>query len=347
MDDIAPAAAVAAAAAPAAAPAAAGASVCFVGVDVSKAALDAFADSPGRGAGRSSANTPEGFAALAEWLRPLGVTLVVIEATGGYERAAAVALMDGGFEVAVVNPRNVRDFARSAGRLAKTDALDARVLAEFGRRIGPRPTPRPSEAQLRLEALVARRRQVVRMRAMELNRLQQTTEKFSLRLIKGHVAQLDGQVGKLEKEIASLIERDDDWRGKAELPAGVPGVGPATAAALLAEMPELGAPGAGARRLCALAGLAPYPDDSGTVKGARRVRGGRAAARAALYMAALSARRCNPAVRAFAERLKAAGKPFKVLMTACMRKLLVILDAVVRSGKPWEDRCPQSEAANA
>lgn len=309
---------------------------CFVGIDVSKAALDAFADPAGQG--RRFDNAPGGVAALAEWLAPMGVTLVVLEASGRYERAAAVALMDAGFEVAVVNPRQVRDFARSAGRLAKTDAVDAEVLAAFGRLLGPRPTPRPSDAQLRLEALVARRRQVVSMRVMESNRLQQTAERFSLKLIRDHLAHLDRQVERLEREIARLIERDDDWRGKAELLRSVPGVGAGTAAALLAELPELGT--LDAKQVSALGGLAPYADDSGTLRGARRIAGGRAAVRVALYMAAVSARRCNPAIRAFADRLAATGKPFKVLITACMRKLLVTLNAIVKSGRPWEDRCP-------
>jgi transposase len=309
---------------------------CFVGVDVSKAKLDAFADADGQR--RCFDNTPEGVAALAAWLAGYRVKLIVIEATGRYERAAAVALMDAGFEVAVVNPRNARDFARSTGRLAKTDRVDAEVLAAFGRLLGPRATPRPSDTQLRLEALVARRRQVVAMRAMELNRAQQAGDKFTLKLIAAHLKQLDRQAELLEKEIASLVERDDDWRGKAELLRSVPGVGPATAAALLAELPEIGS--LDAKRVSALAGLAPYADDSGTFRGQRRIAGGRAPVRTALYMAAVSACRCNPAIRAFAGHLKAAGKPFKLLITACMRKLLVTLNAIVKSGKPWEDRCP-------
>ena len=318
----------------------------FVGVDVSKDRLDAFAEGPAAGAGageaRSFDNTPDGVAALAAWLAPRGVALVVVEATGRYERAAAVGLTDAGLEVAVVNPRRVRDFARAAGTLAKTDAVDARVLAAFGRAIGPRATPRPTDAQLRLAALVARRRQVVGMRTMEHNRRGQTADALAARLIDQHVRQLDKQVARLEKEVARLIERDDDWRGKAALLRGVPGVGPATAAVLLAELPELGAPGVDAKRVASLAGLAPHPDDSGTLRGARRVQGGRAGVRAALYMAAVAARRCNPAIRAFADRRAADGRPFKVLITACMRKLLVVLNAILKSGKPWEDRCPEN-----
>ncbi len=318
---------------------------CFVGIDVSKAMLDAFADAAagagGAAAGpqsRSFANTPEGVAALAAWLRPLGVTLVVVEATGRYERAAAVALMDAGLEVAVVNPRQVRDFARAAGTLAKTDAVDARVLAAFGRAIGPRATPRPTDAQQRLAALVARRRQVVGMRADDRNRLPRADDRLARQLVEQHLRPLDRQVERLDREIAKLVERDDDWRGKADLLQSVPGVGAGTAAALLAELPELGS--LGHKQVSALAGLAPFADDSGTLRGRRRVRGGRAAARTALYMAAVTARRCNPALRAFADRLAAAGKPFKVLITACMRKLLVTLNAMLKANRPWEDRCP-------
>jgi transposase len=324
---------------------------CFVGVDVSKARLDAFAEdggASGRGEARSFDNTPAGIAALAEWAEARGggggaAALVVVEATGGYERAAAAGLADaGGLEVAVVNPRRVRDFARATGRLAKTDAVDARVLAAFGRLIGPPATPRPTDAGLRLAALVGRRRQVVGMRTMELNRAGQTADAFARRLIDRHVKQLDKQVAALEKEIAKLIERDDDWRGKAALLRGVPGVGAATAAVLLAEMPELGAADADAGQVASLAGLAPHPDDSGQHRGARRIAGGRAAVRCALYMAAVAARRCNPAVRAFAAGLAARGRPFKVVITACMRKLLVTLNAILKSGKPWEDRCPRN-----
>jgi transposase len=185
------------------------------------------------------------------------------------------------------------------------------------------------------------------MRAVERTRRRQVAEPFAARLIDRHLRQLDRQVEKLEKEIAAAIERDDrsgtrrlprdDWRGRAELLRSVPGVGAATAATLPAELPELGT--LDAKRVGAPAGLAPFADDSGASRGVRRIAGGRAPVRTALYMAAVSARRCNPAVRAFADRLSAAGKPFKVLITACMRKLLVTLNAIVRSGRPWEDRC--------
>ena len=310
----------------------------FAGIDVSKATLDVFVDAVGRR--RSFDNTAAGIDQLARFLQPLGVSLVVMEATGRYERATAIGLMDARLEVAVVNPRQVRDFARSTGRLAKTDAVDAQVLASFGRLLGPRPTPRPTDDQLRLEALVARRRQVVNMRTMEFNRAAQTTEALAARLIKQHLDQLERQVGKLDKEIARLIERNDDWRGKAELLQSVPGIGVGTATALLAELPEIGS--LDHKQVAALAGLAPYADDSGTSRGVRRIAGGRAAVRTALYMAAVTAAQRNPAIQAFAERLKGLGKPYKVLITACMRKLLVTLNAIIKSGQPWEDRCPKT-----
>jgi transposase len=315
----------------------------FVGIDVAKDKLDAFVDD-GTDRGRSLAavgNTAEGVAALAAALRPMGVRLVVIEATGRYERRAAVDLTDAGFEVAVVNPRQVRDFARATGELAKTDAVDARVLAAFGRLVGPRPTPRPSDQQLLLEDLLARRRQAVGMRTMELNRRKQATAKPVLRQIDKVLRVLEKQVGELDREVAKLIDWDDDWRGKAELLRSVPGVGAQTAAALLGSLPELGQ--LTNAEAAAIAGLAPFAADSGSsVRGRRHVRGGRREARQALYMAALSARRCNPAIRAFAARLAAAGKAFKQVMTACMRKLLVTLNAMIRHNRRWEDRCPDA-----
>jgi transposase len=307
----------------------------FAGIDVAKAKLDVFVDQGGKR--RSFDNTADGIEQLIRFLQPLGLSLVVLEATGRYERAAAIGLMDAGLEVAVVNPRQVRDFARSTGRLAKTDAVDAQVLASFGRLIGPRPTPRPTDDQLRLEALVARRRQVVNMRTMELNRAKQTTDKFAARLLEQHVDQLKKQIQKLDREIARFVERNDDWRGKSELLQSVPGIGVGTARALLAELPEIGS--LNHKQVAALAGLAPYADDSGTLRGVRRIGGGRAPVRTALYMAAVTAVRRNPVIKAFAQRLEGLGKPYKVLITACMRKLLVTLNAIIKSGQPWEDRC--------
>lgn len=304
-----------------------------VGVDVSKDKLDVFVDSTGEAF--SVGNTAEGVAALAARLPSLAApaALVVVENTGGYERRCAVDLMDAGLAVALVNPRRVRDFARAMQWLAKNDRIDARLLAEFGRRVGPRPARRVSEDRALLDELVGRRRQLVTMRAAESVRLGQARDKSVVASLEKHLRQLGAQVHGLDKRIAKMVEDDDDWRGKAELLRSVPGVGPAVAATLVAELPELGSVSRG--QVAALAGVAPFDDDSGRWRGRRHCSGGRAPVRCALYMAALTARRFNPQVRALSERLEAAGKPFKLVMVACIRKLLTILNAVVRRGTPW------------
>jgi transposase len=315
-----------------------------VGIDVSKARLDACVQG-GAPASRAFAvdNTPEGVASLASRLGPpAAVALVVIESTGRYGRRAAADLASAGFAVSVVNPKRVRDFARASGRAAKTDRLDAAVLAEFGRRIGPPPTARPAPGRALLDELVGRRRQVVAMLTMEANHLEALAEPTVAKRIAKVVRVLEQQREDLDREIARLIARDDDWRGRAELLTSVPGVGDQTAATLIAELPELGS--ASREQSAALAGLAPYANDSGQHEGSRAVRGGRATVRRALYMAALVARRCNPVIRAAAARLTAAGKPFKLMMTACMRKLLVILNAMVKNNQHWSPRCAPENA---
>jgi transposase len=306
----------------------------FVGIDVSKARLDVFIDRPGTAGLRLAFdNTPEGVAALVAALRPLAVRLAVIEATGRYERRAAADLLSAGVPVAVVNPRQVRDFARAMGKLAKTDEIDAQVLAEFARRVGPAPTPKPSDGQVLLDDLLTRRRQLLGMRTMELNRQKQAVAPLAAKQIAKHLRLLDQQVQDLDREIAALVESDDDWRGKAELLQSVPGVGPATAHQLLGELPELGK--LNRRRVAALVGVAPVNRDSGSMRGKRTTFGGRRQLRTALYMAAFVARTRNPVIKAFADRLAAAGKPFKVVVTACMRKLLTILNVMVRTGQHW------------
>lgn len=307
--------------------------VSVVGVDVSKDRLEVFVDS----AGESFAvdNTPAGVAALAARLLAVSppVALVVVENSGGYERRCAVDLMDAGLPVALVNPRRTRDFARAMQWLAKNDRVDARLLAEFGRRVGPRPAERVPDDRALLDELVGRRRQLVAMRAAESVRLHQASGKAVVASLEKHLRQLSAQVHDLDGRIAKMVEDDDDWRGKAALLRSVPGVGPATAATLVAELPELGS--ASRQQIAALAGVAPFDDDSGKWRGRRHCSGGRASVRCVLYMAALTARRFNPVVRALSERLAAAGKPFKVVMVACVRKLLTILNAVVRRGTPW------------
>lgn len=309
------------------------AAVSFVGVDVSKDKLEVFVDSTGEAF--SVPNTPAGVADLAARLLalPAPVALVVVENTGGYERRCAVDLMDAGLPVALVNPRRTRDFARAVGRLAKNDRIDARLLAEFGRRVGPRRSERVPEDRALLDELVGRRRQLVAMRAAESVRLQQASGRAVVASVEKHLRQLSAQVHELDRRIAKMVEDDDDWRGRAALLRSVPGVGQAVAATLVAEMPELGS--VSRQFIAALAGVAPYDDQSGKWHGKRHCSGGRASVRCALYMAALTARRFNPVVKALADRLKAAGKPHKLVMIACIRKLLTILNAVVRRGTPW------------
>jgi transposase len=305
----------------------------WVGIDVSKDTLEVFVDSAGESF--SVPNTAEGVAALSARLLALEApaSLVVVENTGGYERRCAADLMDAGLPVALVNPRRTRDFARAIGWLAKNDRIDARLLAEFGRRVGPTPAARVPPQRALLDELVGRRRQLVAMRASESTRLKQASGKAVVASLEKHLRQLSAQVHELEKRIAKMVEDDDDWRGRARLLQSVPGVGPAVAATLVAELPELGS--ASRQSVAALAGVAPYDDDSGKWRGRRHCSGGRAPVRCALYMAALTARRFNPVIKDLSDRLTAAGKPFKLVMVACVRKLLTILNAVVRRGTPW------------
>jgi transposase len=253
-----------------------------------------------------------------------------------------VELMSHGFEVAIVNPRQPRDFAKATGQLAKTDRIDAFVLARFGQTIGPRPSPLPSANQLLLDELVARRRQIVQMHAQEDNRLQQAFDKKIRSSIQRLMRLLDQQREDLDRQIAALIDRDDDWRGKLQLLKTVPGVGVVTASTLIAELPELGK--LNRQEIAKLVGLAPMNHDSGQHRGERHIRGGRSSVRCVLYMATLTARTFNPIIRSLAERLTKAGKPFKKVMTACMRKLLTILNTMARTGEKWRATCPAATA---
>jgi transposase len=308
----------------------------FVGIDVAKAKLDVFVDPDGELF--TVENTPDGIRQIVERLatgaRRDEVRSVVVEATGRYHRRLAADLMEAGLPVAVVNPRHAREFARARGRLAKTDAIDARVLADFARTMGPRLAGRPRENQAALATLVARRRQVTQMMAAEKIRRHDAADDEVTRAMIDEVLELLGtQRDDLDGRIAELIGSDDDWRGRRDVLTSVPGVGAATAGQLIAEMPELGRLNRG--QVASLTGLAPVNRDSGSMRGRRTTWGGRAGVRCALYMAAFSARRCNPTLRRFAERLTAAGKPFKVMMTALMRKLLTILNTLVRENRPW------------
>lgn len=303
----------------------------FIGVDVSQSAWDVHVLPAGRS---FSIRVDDGAAGrLLEQLGSPAASLVVVEATGGVERELVATLLEAGWAVAVVNPRCIRDFAKALNRLAKTDRIDATTIAEFARRIQPRPTQKAAENQERLDALVTRRRQLVGLRSVEQTRKHQAVDRTAKQSIDKTIRFLDRQVADLDQSIARLIDSDDDWRAKRDLIESVPGVGPTTSAALLAELPELGR--LNRHQIAALAGVAPFNHDSGQFRGQRRIRGGRTALRTTLYMAAFVAKRFNPRIHSFAERLHRAGKPFKVIVTACMRKLLTILNTLVRNGTAW------------
>jgi transposase len=303
----------------------------FVGIDVSKRTLDANVCPEGRKV--SVSYDQSGLLQLRSQLPAPGTCLIVIEATGGYQRRVVADLLDAGHLVAVVNPRQVRDFARAWGILAKTDRIDASVLALFGQHVRPRTVAKTAEKQAELQELVTRRRQLVILRTAETNRLETCSSRDVRKSIQQMIDRLNKDIQKIEKSILSYLESDDDWRGKAEILGSTPGVGPTTAASLLAELPELGQ--LNRQQISALAGLAPYNHDSGRFQGKRSIWGGRASVRSVLYMAALSAKRCNPVIRAFADRLEQTGKPFKVVITACMRKLLVILNTLLKTNSHW------------
>ncbi len=303
----------------------------FVGIDVSKDQLDVAVLPEGKKF--PVARNRQGYQKLLAELPAAGTCLVILEATGGYEREVVAELLDRGHHVAVVNPRQVRDYARALGILAKTDEIDARVLAQFGQHVQPRCLLATPPQMAELQQLVDRRRQLLELRTAETNRLEQSTSKTTRKSITQVVRIIDGQIAKMETEIARLVESNDDWKRKAELLLSVPGIGDVTTATLLADLPELGQ--LNREQIAALAGLAPYNHDSGKLKGQRAIWGGRSAIRTVLYMATVSARRCNPVIKAFADRLAAKGKKFKVLITACMRKLLVILNTLVKNNTPW------------
>ena len=301
----------------------------FVGIDVAKNRLD-FAEYSG--AEGSVSNDSSGIGELVRQFKEPQPELVVLEASGGYERNVAAALAAAGHAVSVVNPRQVRDFARAVGQLAKTDAIDARILALFAERIRPEPRPLPDAAQEQLTALVTRRRQLVDMMAAESNRYPLAAPGYVQKGIQAHRRWLERQIKKLGQELDQLVRNSPLWRDKDYLLRGVPGIGPTTSHTLLAELPELGH--LNHKEIAALVGVAPLNRDSGNLRGRRTVHGGRASVRRTLYMATLSATRFNPAIRAFYLRLRAAGKPGKLALTACMRKLLVILNAIVATGQP-------------
>ncbi len=308
----------------------------YVGIDVSKGYLDVAARPTGE-QWRVS-NTEDELGHLVDRLQGLSPALVVLEATGRLAVPVAAALATVGLPVAVVNPRQVRDFAKATGKLAKTDRLDAQVLALFAERVRPVPRPLPDPQTQELIALLARRRQIVAMLVTEQNRLGVALPSVCPG-IEEHIAWLKERLGGLQDGMAKLLRDSPLWRENENLLRGVPGVGPVLSLTLLGELPELGA--LGRRQIAALVGVAPLNRDSGTRRGKRSVWGGRAKVRAALYMGALVATRFNPLIKAFYQRLLAAGKPKKVALTACMRKLLTILNAMLKHRSPWQLPSPQ------
>lgn len=304
----------------------------YVGIDVSKAKLDVCLLPSGQTAVFD--NNPAGIRQLVDLLRQQPwVARCLLEATGRYERRCAADLLETGFAVTVVNPRQARDFARSLGRLAKTDAIDAVILAEFAKLDHLRFSEKTPENRAILEDLITRRRQVTSMLAAEKTRREGLSHKLARNSVDKVIRLLDQQREDLDREIAKLIESEDDWKYKRDLLASVPGVGNTTASQLVADLPELGK--LNRQQIAALVGVAPLNRDSGTLRGHRTIFGGRADVRSGLYMATISAMRCNPIIKPFAERLIAAGKAFKVAMIACMRKLVTILNVMVKNNEPW------------
>ncbi len=302
----------------------------FAGIDVRKTALD-VALRPGD-AWRSP-NDEAGLAELVARLQPLAPQLIVLEATGGLERLVVAALALAGRPVAVVNPRQVRDFAKASGRLAKTDALDAAVLAHFAEALRPEPRPLPDAASQALAALVERRHQLVGLLTAEQNRSRQALPAVRPHLA-AHIAWLEQALRQLDGELDEHLHASPLWRERDQLLRSVPGVGPTVALTLVADLPELGQ--GSAKRVAALVGLAPLNRDSGAWRGSRAIWGGRRQVRAVLSMAALVGVRHNPVLRAFYAALLARGKPKKVALVACMHKLLTILHAVLRDHTPWQ-----------
>jgi transposase len=303
----------------------------FVGVDVAKTELVTGLRPTGEV--WTVSNDETGIQELLQRLRPRDPVLVVIEATGGYERGVVAALAAAGIPLVVANPRQVRDFARSTGQLAKTDRIDAQVLALFAERVRPEPRPLPDEATRTLTALLARRRQILEMLTAERNRLEHAVPAVRRDLIQ-HIRWLERRLRDVDHDLDRTVQSSPIWRAKENLLRSLPGVGPVTSRTLIGSLPELGF--LNRKQIAALVGVAPLARDSGTLKGKRLVWGGRAPVRAALYMAALVASRRNPALRAFYARLVAAGKPKKLALTACMRKLLTILNAMVKTNSAWQ-----------
>jgi transposase len=303
----------------------------YVGIDVAKATLDVAIGSDGELV--QVENSEAGIARLLERLGEVAPELVVLEATGGYESVVAGAIVGRGIAVAVVNPRQVRDFAKATGVLAKTDRIDARVLARFAEAVRPEPRPLPTAEAKELEEYLSRRRQLVDMLTMEKNRQSIAATERMKKSLKKHVEWLEEALRRANDDIDKAIRNSPAWREQEDLLRSMPGIGPVSARTMLAELPELGQ--LNRKKIAALVGVAPLNRDSGTLHGSRTCWGGRASVRQVLYMAALSAVRCNPVIRRTYAALRARGKKHKVALVACMRKLLTILTAMVRDQRRW------------
>lgn len=311
-----------------------------LGVDISKAQLDC-ATWPTT-ASWSQAHTADGIGELVRRCRELGVRLVILEATGGLETELAAELTRAGISVAVVNPRQSHRFAQALGILAKTDRVDAGVLARFGAMTGIEPRPLKDEALRALDEVLTRRRQTVEMLVMERQRLAQARDARVRKHVTAHIRWLERALTDFDDELRRRIEDSPVWKAKDDLLRSVKGIGEVNAATLIAELPELGK--LDRKQIAALVGVAPFAHDSGQMRGKRRIWGGRASVRHALYMATHSARRYNPQIKAMSDRLVAVGKPPKVVLVACMRKLLTILNAILRTETPWN---PNQVSPNA
>ena len=302
-----------------------------VGIDVSKDTLDVCLLEQNQTF--TVENHYTGLDQIIKHLKTLKGCLVVLEATGGYEIPVAASLHDAGFDVAVVNPRQVRDFARSVGQLAKTDRIDAQIIARFAQATHPQPKPTPSAEHLMLKELITRRRQLIDMRTADKNRLGAVHSREVRKDLADHIRWLDKRINRLDNDLGEIIRNSPIWREKDNLLRSVPGVGDTLSRTLLAALPELGR--ANRRQITKLVGLAPLNRDSGRMRGRRMIWGGRSSVRAALYMATLSATRHNPVIASLYQRLLDAGKDKKLALTACMRKLLTILNVILKTYVPW------------
>lgn len=303
----------------------------FVGIDVSKGTLDIGIEPTGEAL--RVVYDDKGIAQVVKRLVAVGPRLIVMEATGGLEVRLASELAVRGLPLAVINPRQARDFAKATGELAKTDAVDAAVLAAFARAIRPAVRAIKDADTRELDELLTRRRQLIEMRVQETLRLG-TASKLPRKSLVAHIAWLDKRIADLDVDLTKRLRASDAWRAKDDLLQGIPGVGAVTSLTMLAKCPELGS--LNRREIAALVGVAPLANDSGKHRGKRFIWGGRADVRAVLYMASVTAIRCNSVLKAFAERLKQAGKPAKVVIVACMRKLLTIMNAMLKNNAPWQ-----------